>query len=241
MASSNTVVIGGPSHANPHISEAWQADMAARYAGTRLARQELGGELLPDTPGALWTIELLEKCRTSPSPLRGEGRGEGPSPPQIPESQALLSNSLPAGERGPSSPAESNTFRRLLIAIDPPSGDGTCGIIACALDGEGRAHVLADHSVAACSPETWARTCADAATLWSRLHPTASVQAVAESNQGGQMIQSVLKIADPALRVNSSPPPRAKRTAPSPSPCSSKPAACCSTAASRRWKPSSAA
>jgi phage terminase large subunit-like protein len=63
MASPGTVVIGGPSDANPHNSEVWLREKRARYAGTRLARQELDGELLTDSPGALWTVELLEKCR----------------------------------------------------------------------------------------------------------------------------------------------------------------------------------
>jgi hypothetical protein len=89
-------------------------------------------------------------------------------------------------------------FTRTLIAVDPPSGDGTCGIIACAREGSGDsaiAHVLADHSVTALRPEGWAAAVAAAA----RAHGT--VQVVAEANQGGEMIQAVLHTADQALRV----------------------------------------
>lgn len=39
------------------------ADLHARFADSRLGRQELEGEFLEDAPGALWTTELLEKCR----------------------------------------------------------------------------------------------------------------------------------------------------------------------------------
>ena len=92
-------------------------------------------------------------------------------------------------------------FLRLVIAVDPPTGDGTCGIIACAKDGEGKAHLLADHSVTAQSPEGWSRTVADAAAMWTHLHPGAPLLVVAESNQGGLMVQSVLRISDPALKI----------------------------------------
>jgi phage terminase large subunit-like protein len=146
MALPGSVAIGGPTFANPHNSEAWQRDMAARYAGTRLGRQELDGQLLPDTPGALWTEALLERCR-------GDGfhfPGEAASP-----------------HRGSGENGNCPQFLRLVIAVDPPSGDGTCGIIACAKDSAGIAHVLADHSVTALSPEGWARAVADAALIWS--------------------------------------------------------------------------
>ncbi|HEX7823034.1 MAG TPA: terminase family protein, partial [Sphingobium sp.] len=37
--------------------------MARDYGGTRLGRQELDGEMLLDLEGALWTRDLLERCR----------------------------------------------------------------------------------------------------------------------------------------------------------------------------------
>ena len=49
--------------ARPFIQE-----ITARYTGTRLGRQELEGELLEDTEGALWTREMLERARTSIKP-----------------------------------------------------------------------------------------------------------------------------------------------------------------------------
>ncbi len=42
--------------------------VVARYAGTRLGRQELDGELIEDRPGALWRRDLLEACRVSRAP-----------------------------------------------------------------------------------------------------------------------------------------------------------------------------
>ncbi len=52
--------------------------MTASYAGTRIGRQELDGELIEDVEGALWTRELIEECRVSPlspAPLRTGERG----------------------------------------------------------------------------------------------------------------------------------------------------------------------
>ena len=39
-----------------------------RYEGTRLGRQELYAEVLDDTPGALWTMQMLEDCRINNPP-----------------------------------------------------------------------------------------------------------------------------------------------------------------------------
>jgi len=39
-----------------------------RYEGTRHGRQELYAEVLDDTPGALWTMQMLEDCRTKNPP-----------------------------------------------------------------------------------------------------------------------------------------------------------------------------
>jgi phage terminase large subunit-like protein len=39
-----------------------------RYAGTRLGRQELDGEIVEDRPDALWSRALLESCRVSEAP-----------------------------------------------------------------------------------------------------------------------------------------------------------------------------
>lgn len=44
------------------------ADLQRRYGGTRLGRQELDGEVLTDTPGALWTWERIEAARVAKAP-----------------------------------------------------------------------------------------------------------------------------------------------------------------------------
>lgn len=88
---------------------------------------------------------------------------------------------------------------RVVVGVDPPAGtlDGAagdaCGIVAVGLDGDGVAHVLGDASVSAASPEGWARAVAGCAAQ----HRADRV--VAEVNQGGAMVRSVLMAADVTL------------------------------------------
>jgi phage terminase large subunit-like protein len=44
------------------------AEVERLYGGTRLGRQELDGEFLADTPGALWTRDAIDRDRVSASP-----------------------------------------------------------------------------------------------------------------------------------------------------------------------------
>lgn len=84
---------------------------------------------------------------------------------------------------------------RTVIGVDPPAsahGD-ECGIVVAALDASGQATVLADCSVEKPSPERWARAVAGAARAWN------ADRVVAEANQGGAMVASVLRAADVAL------------------------------------------
>lgn len=86
---------------------------------------------------------------------------------------------------------------RVVVGVDPPAsatGDA-CGIVVCARTVEGSARVLADCSVERAGPERWARAVADAARAWS------ADRVVAEANQGGAMVGSVLRAADIALPV----------------------------------------
>lgn len=89
------------------------------------------------------------------------------------------------------------TLRRVLIGVDPPAsatGD-ECGIVACGIDADGIGHVLGDHSVGGKSPEGWARAVVRAAELWE------AERVIVETNQGGEMVEAVLRGADCALPV----------------------------------------
>lgn len=86
---------------------------------------------------------------------------------------------------------------RTVVGVDPPAGEkgDACGIVVAALLADGTAAVLADASVEKASPERWARAAADAARTWG------ADRVVAEANQGGKMVESVLRAADEVLPV----------------------------------------
>src|SRR5690606_31642187 len=87
--------------------------------------------------------------------------------------------------------------KRVVIGVDPPatSGGDACGIVVCALGEDGIARVVADGSVRKPKPERWARAVAAAVRGW------AADRVVAEANNGGEMVRSVLHAADFSLPV----------------------------------------
>lgn len=114
---------------------------------------------------------------------------------------ALWSRDLIEACRAPISATEPGTapatLTRIVVAVDPPvSAHGDeCGIVVAGLDIDGTGRVLADCSVAKPTPERWARAVANAAELWG------ADRVVAEANQGGAMVGSVLRAADVNLPV----------------------------------------
>ncbi|WP_395628299.1 DNA-packaging protein [Sphingorhabdus sp.] len=88
-------------------------------------------------------------------------------------------------------------LKRIVIGVDPPvseNGDA-CGIVAVGIGEDKKAYVLADHSIAGASPERWARAVAAAVDLWQ------ADRVVAEDNQGGNMVETVLRAADLAMPI----------------------------------------
>ena len=65
----STVVTHAPTEANrAYLAASFLEEVQARYAGTRLGRQELDGVLLDDVEGALWTTAVLEAARIEEAP-----------------------------------------------------------------------------------------------------------------------------------------------------------------------------
>ncbi|MFB9994087.1 terminase large subunit domain-containing protein [Deinococcus oregonensis] len=57
-----TIVTGGSTSDNiGNLSETFKRNVINKYEGTRLGRQELDGELLDDTPGALWKYAMFNR------------------------------------------------------------------------------------------------------------------------------------------------------------------------------------
>ena len=199
LALSRTVQTNGRSAENPNGAPDFIAAMNELYAGTRFGRQELEGLLLEDFEGALWTREMLEKARGISPPCKGGVRGgyersEFTSPAMMPTRRHRAAS--PATHPRPL-PFREGSFARIVVGVDPPASTGgdSCGIVVCGLDREGIAWVLADLTAQGLSPEAWARRVAGAAEHWG------ASRIVAEKNQGGDMIASVLRGVDADLPI----------------------------------------
>lgn len=145
-----------PTVTNAHnLSPGFVTHLESLYGGTRLAAQELDGQIV-EGEGALWRAEDLARCR---------------------------------GARPPS-------FDRVVVAVDPPAtaGGDACGIVAAGRLGD-RAFVLADDTVQGLTPRGWALRAVDLA------RDLGASAIVAEGNQGGDMVRSVLAGADPPCLV----------------------------------------
>lgn len=106
--------------------------------------------------------------------------------------------------------AELPEFDRIVVAVDPPvTGTGRsdeCGIIVVGAQLQGppqdwRAVVLEDASVQGLSPAGWARAAVTAMERWG------ADRLVAEVNQGGDMVEAVLRQVDamvPVTKVHAS-------------------------------------
>ena len=93
---------------------------------------------------------------------------------------------------------------RIVVAVDPPASAkasaDACGIIVAGLTRQGGpqdwcAYVLEDASVQGATPLQWAKQAADAAQRWN------ADRVVAEVNQGGAMVETLLRQVDPLLPI----------------------------------------
>ncbi|MEH3122984.1 MAG: terminase family protein [Sphingomonas phyllosphaerae] len=86
---------------------------------------------------------------------------------------------------------------RVVVGVDPPAGIGgdACGIVAAGLGRDGHGYVIEDASVTGASPERWAQAVVACATRVS------AERVVAEANQGGAMVEQVLRAAQASLPI----------------------------------------
>ncbi|MFB9150737.1 DNA-packaging protein [Roseovarius ramblicola] len=163
LASDSTVETSAPTEANTaNLAQGFLEEVRARYAGTRLGRQELDGVLMDAAEDALWTPAMIEAGRVGAAP----------------------------------------ELDRIVVAVDPPvtghSGSDECGIVVVGAVTQGpvsdwRAWVLADASVSAASPMAWAKAAIRAMERWG------ADRLVAEVNQGGDLVEQVIRQVDPLV------------------------------------------
>jgi len=147
-----------------NLAEGFLEAMQDLYGGTRRAAQELDGVVL-EAEGALFTSVEMARARMLGRSWMLGGAREG--------------------------------YERAVVAVDPPvgtlSGEGgdACGIVVVAR-AAGTAWVLDDRSVRGLSPAGWAARVARTAKDWEAALGC-PVRVVAEGNQGGDMVEAVLK------------------------------------------------
>lgn len=74
MRAPTTTVTRARTKDNPHLAAEVRQRYEDTYAGTRLGRQELDGELLEDVEGALWSDDQIELGRVRPEDAPGKYR-----------------------------------------------------------------------------------------------------------------------------------------------------------------------
>lgn len=129
MADARTVVTRGSTRDNSaNLARTFLENIEAKYAGTRLGRQELEAEMLDDVPGSLWTRDGIDKHR--------KGQKE-----KLPDMQRVVVAIDPAGKSQETAISE---------------GTAETGIIVAGIGTDGRGYVL-DDLTCSLSPNGWAR------------------------------------------------------------------------------------
>lgn len=163
IADPDTYVTRGSTFDNSdNLAKPFLKQIQEKYAGTRLGRQEIEGEILEDIPGALWNKDQIDQARVKEAP----------------------------------------ELERVIIAVDPATsneeGSDENGIVAVGLardnDGYERGYVLADYSLKG-SPEEWAKR---AVQMYREFDAD---RIVAEKNQGGDMVASVIRAVDRTVPI----------------------------------------
>ncbi|MEM8696480.1 MAG: terminase family protein [Pseudomonadota bacterium] len=178
-----TVMTRGRTRDNrAYLAPGFVAAVEAAYGGTRLGRQELDGELIEDVDGSLWPRALIEACRVAPEALT----------PSLSKCRTPTLRQWPGWDWRPDHQNERKVeLKRIVVAVDPPAGSGrggdACGIVVAGLGEDERGYVLADASVEGLRPEGWAAKVAATVDAWS------ADRVIAEANQGGAMVRSVLQ------------------------------------------------
>jgi phage terminase large subunit-like protein len=154
-----------------NLSSTALGELRNRYEGTRTGRQELYGEILEQSEGALWVRNWIEDTRISVDNL-----------PRL---------------------------TRIVVGIDPAVTSGEksdeTGIVTCGLGEDKHFYVLADDTLKA-TPNEWGKKALQAYTKWK------ADRIVAEVNNGGDMVVTVLQQVDRSAPVKKVHATRNKKT-----------------------------
>lgn len=168
----NAVTRGATKDNRDNLAASAIEDLERRYAGTRLGRQELEGEILDDVPGALWTRDMIEQTRPTP----------GIRPPPLEAFERIVVGVDPSGSDG-----ERGDFIGIVAAgrLNPQA----------AREWGKEFVVLADMTCQE-RPEQWARLVIDA------YDTARADKIIAEGNYGGDMVRALIQAVRPNAPVD---------------------------------------
>jgi predicted phage terminase large subunit-like protein len=157
----DVVVTRGSTYENrDNLAPGFFDQIIRKYEGTRLGRQELMAEVLLDTPGALWTLDMIDRARREKAP----------------------------------------DLVRVVVALDPAAssheGSDETGITVVGKDERGHAYLLEDLS-GKYAPAEWARVAINAYYRYG------ADRVIAETNQGGEMVENTLRMVDANVAYSS--------------------------------------
>lgn len=172
LAKPRVVVTGGSTYDNAdNLAAPFLQKLLETYEGTTLGEQELHARLLSEMPGAMWKRSLVDRMR-------------GPMPDWL-------------------------DVRRVSIGIDPSisknSNSDECGIVMAVETKDKHAHIIRDVSERL-APIEWARRAIglyeEARAAMASAHGglmAETVMVIAETNQGGEMVEQTLRTALPTV------------------------------------------
>jgi phage terminase large subunit-like protein len=160
IADAATVVTRSKTKDNEtHLAPSFLKMMRDIYGNSRLARQELDGEIVTSDPDAIFNRDVIENFRVRKAP----------------------------------------EMQRIVVAVDPSVTAGrksnACGIVVAGLGSNGRCYVLEDASCRRLTPNQWAQR------VVNTYHRYNADRIVAETNQGGSMVEAVLRQVDPNIAM----------------------------------------
>jgi phage terminase large subunit-like protein len=177
-------LVRGSSYENrENLPETWWQTVVAPLEGTRTGRQEIEAELLEDVEGALWTRAMIDAVRIT----------------------------MPPGWQTDRRAREDwgRKMQKIVVAVDPNTTSGqsadAAGIMVVGLGFDRLGYVLDDRTQRG-GPKAWAAASVDAYYDWD------ADRIVAESNQGGEMVELTIKGFDPTVPVRLVTASRGKRT-----------------------------
>src|SRR3990167_3166530 len=181
------IVVKGNTYENrSNLSTSFLGDINQMYEGTTLGRQEIYADLILDAEGALWNLKMIDDFRLR---MSQDGQIHFPS-----FYQTVIGVDPQTGYKDDSKFGGEISTKKTRIARSTLTGIVPVSMSMPVRGIPPHVYVRDDMSVNG-KPEQWGKVVVEA----YRKYQASLV--IAESNQGGQMIKSVIQTVDPSVRV----------------------------------------